>query len=285
MPLVIFSGLPSSGKSTRARDLKQQLESKISSLEQGQPGANLKVILHTDESLGITKEEYRESRTEKSLRGLQMSAVKRDISRSNIVILDSPAYIKGFRYQLHCEAKALSTSCCVIHVLASLETCLNWNSERSKDDQWDPELLKQLSMRYEEPDGNSRWDSPLIPIAFDDVSIPFDDIWNTLVHQKAPQANAATMMKPATATNYLQELDKSTQFVINKVIEFEDLKTSRIKIDEDLFLDLPPQGVSNAKLQRIRRTFVTLNRVRSLDVDRIVPLFVDYLDSNINRDD
>lgn len=283
MPLVIFSGLPSSGKTTRAKALQEQLLSKISSLPPSSPGANLKVILHNDESLGIQKEEYRESKTEKSLRGLQMSAVKRDISRNNIVILDSPAYIKGFRYQLHCEAKALSTACCVIHVMAPLSTCLEWNDQRS--DKWDPELLKALSMRYEEPDGNSRWDSPLIPIAYDDKDIPFDDIWNTLVFAKPPQANAATMMKPATKTNYLQELDKGTQFVINKVIEFEDLQTGRVKIDEDLFLALPIDGVSVAKLQRIRRTFVTLNRVRSLDVDRIIPLFVDYLDSNLNRDD
>lgn len=283
MPLVIFSGLPSSGKTTRAKALQEQLLSKISSLPPSSPGANLKVILHNDESLGIQKEEYRESKTEKSLRGLQMSAVKRDISRNNIVILDSPAYIKGFRYQLHCEAKALSTACCVIHVMAPLSTCLEWNDQRS--DKWDPELLKALSMRYEEPDGNSRWDSPLIPIAYDDKDIPFDDIWNTLVFAKPPQANAATMMKPATKTNYLQELDKGTQFVINKVIEFEDLQTGRVKIDEDVFLALPIDGVSVAKLQRIRRTFVTLNRVRSLDVDRIIPLFVDYLDSNLNRDD
>ncbi|ODQ57996.1 hypothetical protein WICANDRAFT_33911 [Wickerhamomyces anomalus NRRL Y-366-8] len=283
MPLVIFSGLPSSGKTTRAKALQEQLLSKIASLPPSSPGANLKVILHNDESLGIQKEEYRESKTEKSLRGLQMSAVKRDISRNNIVILDSPAYIKGFRYQLHCEAKALSTACCVIHVMAPLSTCLEWNEQRP--DKWDPELLKALSMRYEEPDGNSRWDSPLIPIAYDDKDIPFDDIWNTLVFAKPPQANAATMMKPATKTNYLQELDKGTQFVINKVIEFEDLQTGRVKIDEDLFLALPIDGVSVAKLQRIRRTFVTLNRVRSLDVDRIIPLFVDYLDSNLNRDD
>lgn len=284
MPLVIFSGFPASGKSTRAQQLKSELEAKISSLSSGEPGANMKVVVHSDESLGIQKEQYRESLTEKSLRGLQMSAVKRDLSRTTIVILDSPAYIKGFRYQLHCDAKALSTSCCIIHTLASPEVCHQWNRNRPADLQWAPDLLDQLIMRYEEPDGNSRWDSPLIPIAYDDSQIPFGDIWNAIVLQKAPTANASTLLKPAIKTNYLQELDKSTQHVISKVIEFEDLNTGRIKIDEDLFLDLPPQGVSNAKLQRIRRTFVTLNKLRSLDTDRIVPIFVEYLQSNINRE-
>lgn len=282
MPLIIFSGLPCSGKSTRANALQKQLLEKISSLSLEDPGANLKVILHSDESLGISKEEYRESKTEKSLRGLQMSAVKRDLSRNNIVILDSPAYIKGFRYQLHCEAKSLGTSCCVVYILAPLNKCIEWNEQRS-DNKWDPELLNQLSMRFEEPDGNSRWDSPLIPIAFDDESLPFNDIWNVITNSKPAMSSTATLLKPATKTNYLQELDKLTQLVINKIIENNQLNNNRIKIEEDLFIEIPNE-ISIPKLQRIRRSFVTLNKVRSLDIDRITILFVDYLKSNIDRE-
>lgn len=281
MPLVIFSGLPCSGKSTRANALKELLEERIASLPSDSPGHNFKVILHSDASLGISKEAYRESLTEKSLRGVQISAVKRDLSRTNIVILDSPGYIKGFRYQLHCEAKALSTACCVVHVMSSLVNCLQWNSQRQ--DPWDEELLRQLGMRFEEPDPSNRWDSPLFPVAYDDEALPFDDLWNVLVHSKPPQANAATMLKPATSTNYLQELDKKTQSVVLKIVQDAELN-NRIMIHEDLFLDVPHSGVSNAQLQRLRRTFVMLNKVRSLDVDRIEPLFVEYLNNNLNRD-
>lgn len=285
MPLVTFCGLPCSGKSTRANALKTQLESRIASLPPDTPGHGYRVILHSEESLGITREQYRESRTEKSLRGLQMSAVKRDIARNTIVILDSPAYIKGFRYQLHCDAKAVGTPCCVVHVLAPLKTCHEWNEKKPEgEEKWDPELLEQMSMRFEEPDPASRWDSPLIPIAYDDVEIPFDDIWNAIVLHKAPQSNSATMLKPATATNYAQELDRKTQSVILKVVELSQLNTGRVKIEEDVFVDIPPQGVSTAQLQRLRRTFVMLNKVRSLDVDRITPLFVEYLNNNLNRE-
>jgi tRNA uridine 5-carbamoylmethylation protein Kti12 len=46
-----------------------------------------------------------------------MSAVKRLLSRDDIVIADGLNYIKGFRYQLYCEAKALQTPSCVVRLL------------------------------------------------------------------------------------------------------------------------------------------------------------------------
>jgi tRNA uridine 5-carbamoylmethylation protein Kti12 len=44
--------------------------------------------------------------------------------------LDSLNYIKGYRYQLWCEAKAVGTRCCVIHVAAREDECKRWNKER-----------------------------------------------------------------------------------------------------------------------------------------------------------
>lgn len=36
------------------------------------------------------------------------------LGRDSFVILDGMNYIKGYRYQLWCEAKALGTTCCVV---------------------------------------------------------------------------------------------------------------------------------------------------------------------------
>ncbi|ODV59143.1 Kti12p [Ascoidea rubescens DSM 1968] len=294
MPLVIFTGLPSSGKTTIAQKLISLLNEKISSLPPGAPGANYKVIYHSDKTLGITQEDYRESLTEKASRNLQMSMVKRDISSTNIVILDSPAYIKGFRYQLFCEAKQTQTTHCVIYIMAPIKVCLEYNSKRDDAEKWDKELINQLAMRYEEPDGHNRWDSPLIPIAFDDKDLPIDEIWSSLVLKRKLKANSATIIKTPTSTNYLQVLDKKTQEVISKIIQFQKLqsiggdvlieKSSSGYAKDDLYVELPGRTVSVAQLQRIRRTFVSLNRVRSIDFDRIVPLFVEYINKNLSED-
>ncbi|ODQ81076.1 hypothetical protein BABINDRAFT_160487 [Babjeviella inositovora NRRL Y-12698] len=245
----------------------------------------MKVTYHSDESLGIVHESYRESRTEKSLRGVQMSAVKRDLARNNIVVLDSPAYIKGFRYQLHCEAKALATSYCLVHVMAPVAMCLTWNA--ACESPWDPQLLTQMAMRYEEPNEQNRWDSPLFALAYDESELPFADLWSTIVLKKGPTPNAATVLKPASGTNFLQELDKETQAVIQKIVAHQQLQATggNVMVAAGVSVELPPRPVSIAQLQRIRRTYVTLNRMRTVDVERISPLFVDYLNRSLNNEE
>lgn len=285
MPLLLFCGFPSSGKSRWAKVLKDKLEEKIASLETGSQGHNYKVILHSDESLGITHEMYRESTTEKSARAMQMSAVKRDISRNNIVILDTMSYNKGFRYQLFCESKSANTTQVLLQVVCPTNECFKMNNERLGVDKWADDLLAQMIARYEEPDGSKRWDSPLISVAYDEHSPEEEEaltnkIWETLVLQKVAKPNQATILKPATSGNYLHELDRLTQKVVASVIAHMQLGIggdAPIEGEPGVVVSLPQENVSPAQLQRARRAFVGLNRARPLDTGRIVPLFAQYL--------
>ncbi|KAL4875619.1 chromatin associated protein KTI12 [Aspergillus karnatakaensis] len=52
------------------------------------------------------------------------------LGRDSFVILDGMNYIKGYRYQLWCEAKALGTSCCVVHVGTPIDQCIANNEAR-----------------------------------------------------------------------------------------------------------------------------------------------------------
>lgn len=292
MPLVVFTGYPSSGKSTWAKKLQRELQAKIDQAKQDNSiGHNYSITYHSDETLGIGIETYTDSNLEKRARSSQMSAVKRDLSRSCIVILDSLAYIKGLRYQLFCEAKGLATPHCVIHVINPLEICLKWNLLKEKEEtKWDEELLKQVVMRYEEPRNDTRWDSPLFNIAsdYEKEVLPIDSIWETLVLRRPPPPNAATVLKPTSGNNFLQELDKQTQDVVSKVIEHQQVialgGSALVDREKNLYIEMPPNPVSTAQLQRIRRTYIGLNKMRSMDASRIKPLFVDYMSKSLNSD-
>lgn len=62
---------------------------------------------------------YATAKAEKDARAAEMSAIKRLLGKDDIVIADGLNYIKGFRYQLFCEAKALGTPSCVVRNLIS----------------------------------------------------------------------------------------------------------------------------------------------------------------------
>ncbi len=295
MPLVLFCGFPSSGKSTWAQKVANFLEDRISKQEPGQEGANFKVILHSDHSLGIKHEMYRESNTEKAARAAQMTAVKRDISKNNIVILDTMSYNKGFRYQLHCEVKSAYTTNCVIQVICPTSECFKLNEGREGEDKWEEELLKQMIARYEEPDGGKRWDSPLVSIAYDDCKEPqenpvFEEIWQILAMRKVSKPNQATILKPAVGSNYLQELDRLTNQVVSDIVGYQQLDSfGKLKIrnvdGSECFVEIPHSAVSTAQLQRIKRSFVGLNRVRQVDAERIIPLFAAYVSRSLAAND
>ena len=52
---------------------------------------------------------------EKHSRGAMLSAVERLLSKDDLIIADGMNYIKGFRYQLYCVARAVGTPHCVVN--------------------------------------------------------------------------------------------------------------------------------------------------------------------------
>ncbi|CAL9736772.1 protein Kti12p [Monosporozyma servazzii] len=332
MPLILFTGYPSSGKTTYVNKLVQLLNAKI---ESDPHLANYKVILHSDKSLGIEHNDYVSSQDERKLRSKITSAVRRDLSRSNIVIVDSLNYIKGSRYQLHCEVKNISTSFICIHVMSSLKQAQEWNQAEDltlDHTHWDDKLLNDLVARYEEPNETNRWDSPLFPIlsphdTFQDNNM-IDSINNIIfsngsknsTRQNSPMSsslnnlnnsinnqnknilkpNSVTILKPAKQSNFMQLLEIETSKV-NKILlqhlkEQDSIGNSngagqltRIMIrgeDVDdpgcIFVDLNSISINLAKLQRLKRQFIQLNKLRDLDLDRIMILYSDYLNKNLS---
>nr|XP_025848023.1 protein KTI12 homolog [Vulpes vulpes] len=106
MPLVVLCGLPYSGRSRRAEELRGALE------------AEGRAVCVVDDAAVLGAEDatvYGDSAREKALRGALRAAVERRLSRRDVVILDSLNYIKGFRYELYCLARAARTPLCLVY--------------------------------------------------------------------------------------------------------------------------------------------------------------------------
>lgn len=127
MPLVVISGRPCTGKTTFTSALVSHL------LSSGcVTSSNLHVF--SDEQLNISKQKgYINAAAEKASRGALKAAVERACDGTATVIVDSLNYIKGFRYELYCIARAAATTHCVVWVDGSLDTAKLWNTKREQN--------------------------------------------------------------------------------------------------------------------------------------------------------
>ncbi|KAI8715463.1 hypothetical protein NCS52_01054100 [Fusarium sp. LHS14.1] len=301
MPLVIVSGLPTSGKSTRSKQLYDYLEKRI---------ADTKYRLHliSDETLSISRTVYDLSQvpahtrsanaSEKDARAALYGAVKRALSDKDIVILDGLNYIKGWRYQLHCEAKAVRTPSCILQIGCGVDRAKAVNEERlrrreatgnktadetetattgSPDvdtaEPYEPSNWDNLVFRYEEPNPMTRWDSPLFTLIWEDdepqTAKVFSDMWDAIAGEarKVVRPNQATVQRGREASgDYLYVLDRETSDIVKRIVEAQregdDVDEVRISSSSgDLTVQLPVgKKVGLPQLQRLRRAFMGLNR-------------------------
>ncbi|KAL9097363.1 MAG: hypothetical protein Q9163_006354 [Psora crenata] len=311
----MISGYPSSGKTYRSRQLLDFFRSRVaSSLD---PRINRISIHHVnDQILGLDRDVYGEAKMEKNARAEAYSAVERLLGREAIVVADGLNYIKGFRYQLYCGAKAARTPSCVsleIHVGTPIDKCREINdrllAEGGADGGYKQDVFDNLVFRYEEPNGMTRWDSPLFTVPFDDEAPPYEAIWDAIIGSegniKTAKPNLATVMVrrapqqhfivtrgtksspikvPATESDYLYELDNTTQNVINVVLGWQKDHPGEGGghiATADGIVELSANPVTLPQLQRIRRQFMALNRQHKLPKERIRSSFVEYLNDNI----
>jgi len=147
-------------------------------------------------------------------------------------------------------------------------------------------LFDNLVFRYEEPNGLSRWDAPLFTVPYDDAEPPCEAIWDALIgndgKRKLVRPNQATLIKPSAGGDYLYELDKATSEVLaavmNWVKEHDGEGGGEVAIEGvERSVEVPVGGAAPAKLQRLRRGFIALNRTHEASKERVKGLFVDYL--------
>ncbi|PHH91832.1 hypothetical protein CDD83_10082 [Cordyceps sp. RAO-2017] len=314
MPLIVVTGLPTSGKSTRARQLHEYLTERLAEAEH-------RLHLVSDDSLSIARSVYDLSpdkvpahtrsanASEKDARAAMYGAVKRVLSDRDFVILDGLNYIKGWRYQLHCEAKAVRTPSCVLQIGCPVETARRLNHERLQQgaaDAYEPGNWDNLVFRYEEPNAMTRWDSPLFTLVWDDDAAQarktFDALWEAVAGDGRPvvRPNQATAPRGRDAGgDYLYVLDRETQDVVRRILDQQADGAGEAKVPlsapgkPNLVVELPVgKQLGLPQLQRLRRAFVGLNRggiglesVGNLTPDGLREMFVRYLNDAFEKDE
>jgi len=279
MPLVVLVGIPSSGKTSRANDIKNYICSTHSKTVH---------LVSENEILsrkGLEKNKvYNDSQKEKEIRGVLMSEALRLLTPSNVVIVDGGNYIKGYRYELYCASKNVKSTQITVECIVNNKLAWEWNESRHPPDRYSEEVFNALIDRYEVPDSRNRWDSPLFHLQPTDA-LPGDTIYNSLFERKPPPPNQSTQNPPLVTADLVYELDKITQDVVARILQ-EQSPGVAISIFECEFV-APPMRLTAAQLARYRRQFLNFTKLHPPTQDRsaksIAQLFVQFLNSSFGN--
>lgn len=208
----------------------------------------------------------------------------------------------------------MRTGCCVMHVGVPADKAKEVNEARLKrkntsqskqsaaiaevkeeDKAYEKDNWENLVFRYEEPNAMVRWDSPLFTVVWEDENVPGDAIWDAIIgddsegKRKIVKPNAATVAKVHSSEGFLYELDKITQTVLNRILEWSkdhpgegggEVSVGKDSKGDELVVELPGNPVGLPALQRLRRQFISLQRTNAVTVGRIKETFVRYLNDS-----
>ncbi|XP_017490590.1 PREDICTED: protein KTI12 homolog [Rhagoletis zephyria] len=285
MPLVVFCGTPLSGKSYRAR----QLYDHLSQL----PECGKCVLVSDEEKLASQGPNniYRSSAAEKELRAWLKSEVQRSLSSPDtVVLLDAANYIKGYRYELHCLSKQFRTTHLVVECQDAPEAVVERHLQESGTEgdetarrrKYSREIYIELMQRFEQPDANNRWDSPLFKVPYQEGGLPLEAIKDAILKRVALKANLSTQSQPTTTDNFLYELDCQTQEIIRQIqVALQSNQLRAIKIaGSEVQVNLI-RKVPIAELNRLRRQFINYTRTHPFGgKDSIVSAFVQFINKS-----
>ena len=265
MPLIVLCGGPCSGKTTFANQIKEHFEKK-----------NHIVLLINEETLKVNKSDiYKDNISEKNHRSLLKSEVEKNISDKTITIIDSLNYFKGSRYEFYCLVRNSKTRHCVIYIKTSLEKCIENNI---KNKEYEINLLKDLYSRMEEPIQSNRWDCPLYTLYPND-EVPFDDINISLFEGKKPKDPISTKPDIAFDSNFLFQLDKNCQDIINDILKQQEqgLGNTIIKIKDDDVVYLN-KVFTAIELKKIKMEFIKISKnLPPKNKEETIKNFVEYI--------
>lgn len=292
--LVILCGLPSSGKTTYASELKTHLaESCFSSNNADVQKAEDVKIVDVDE---IRIREYGPDffpKYESSVRTRALKTVSVHLDDDEIVIVDDLNYYASMRQEFRKLARERNRSYFIIWISTPLEVCLEWNKKRGA--KIPGKLIRDIADKFDEPGSKYSWDKPFLE--FDLSKIPLNDaIANTCRSISNVIKTRDTRKEPKEssgfAPSYLNIVDYVTRRIIHilalslsaneLILDQNDEIASLIEQNNDLKACFDQILIKNndiEELSRLRRSFLKMPglKTENLGEKTVIKLFCEFL--------
>lgn len=259
MALVILSGVPGSGKTTLANNLKPLFEA-----------TGRKCVIVSEPS--VEDGAFSASRRETTARSDFKSAVHRALVPEQVVIADGMNFIKGFRYELWCFARESGFSCCCAFCDATDEEA----TERSKH-RYPPKTLKDLIGRMERPNDKQKWDRPLIVVNDPNDKETLEAIVaQALSNSSKLVAKKATTKAIGSSAQVNDQIDRAINEFSSELLKIQDTVPLGGKITVCGATFVLKRKLNPGQMKRAKREFAA--RAKSIsDPSNIAQSFADSL--------
>ncbi|KAM7537495.1 hypothetical protein Aperf_G00000061670 [Anoplocephala perfoliata] len=320
MPLILLCGYPCSGKTTVTKHLVEMLRERYSE-------GDIEIV--SEEAIARANSAYKGDEDkdprdtilsnpamEKQLRSQIKSETEKMLSKrkgslTGIVVVDASNYMKALRYDTYCIAKAIGQKQAIIYCTTSEATCREINSTLGR---YSTELLTDMIGRFECPNPNARWDSPLYkinlpgpsvsPDSQEEFAISMDNlvscvIGDLLQSKTKVKPNKSTIPTRSAASDYIQTVEKATNRVINLILEAQSKGEEKMCLpdQEDVTLQLATnlEAWTPTTLIKAKHNFLAFVRsglgagvdsrvTKHANEDEVSALFVRFLSNEAQRD-
>ncbi|MFX1410402.1 MAG: adenylyl-sulfate kinase [Promethearchaeota archaeon] len=251
--LICLTGLPASGKSTFAIELKKTLEKKFNRLK-------VKIIDPDKIRQTLTQNKF-DYKKEYLVREKNLEIIKRELKNGSIVISDDLNYYTSMRHDLKDIADELNLNFFIIHIATPLEICLKWNEKRGNP--IPNKIIKRINKKFD--DFNKyKWDTPYVIYNMSKVTdlneflIDFADrLYFKLKHALKILENDSMFKQDLSLYN--EELDKITRNYVGKLLEdsnYHPLKNKIIKLRREFVKIKKNEYLSELEIQNSFQKFL-----------------------------
>lgn len=256
--LICLVGLPASGKTTFAYQLKEAIEKLIENFAV--------IIIDPDKIRNQLSPKKFDYRKEQIVRERNFKAINASLKDRNIVISDDLNYYSSMRHNLKEIADKLEIKFFIIHIATPLKTCLSWNKMRGKP--IPNRIIKKVYNKFDTFD-KYNWDHPIME---------YDPSRNYSNKGKLEEILNTTIEKLIVELTSKRKIEK-----VSKDSNIDNEKLDRItrKIVGDLLRNPMYKSLKN-KFIVYRKLFIKDNLNRPISERELSISFKKYLEKSLD---
>ena len=256
--LICLAGLPASGKSTFANQLKELLEKRFNNMK-------VKIIDPDKIRENIVPGEFDHNK-EQIVRKKNLESVKKELDSGFIVINDDLNYYTSMRHDLKDIAENLGLKYFIIHISTPLEICIKWNEERGKP--IPNSVIINISKKFDDF-GKYNWDIPIVSYDLSklkDLNQYIERLINLFIQKLK-----------------ILKLKTEKKEFIKQTLSLDNEKLDRItrKIVGDLLRNPKYRSLKN-KIIKYRKMYLKMRANTVLSESDVEKTFKQYLEKNLN---